>query len=297
MSYENDYMYAVDRSDEYLAHYGVKGMRWGVRKAIERGQQKALKRHHDRAMKKLAKLTSKANRNSSYYKKRAAALGAGAAAAGGLAIAGTGGVARGMRSAALVGSKAKNALGIALRGGASDALLAASGNVKNKTVSKALESLGETAYTQGDKMINKGTGIATQINNAAGAVEKWGKGHSITRGVDHGLHEWGRNIQARIPRGSTGTAAQKAATTAGMTAWKAGDAVNKANLSNDAIARAGAAATAAGLGIAAARNAYKARHADKYAKKYASQASAWKKEMDKAFAGTRYASNKKRRKR
>lgn len=27
--------YGVKRSDEYLAHYGVKGMKWGVRKAVE----------------------------------------------------------------------------------------------------------------------------------------------------------------------------------------------------------------------------------------------------------------------
>ena len=28
--------YAVERSSEYLAHYGIRGMKWGVRKAIDR---------------------------------------------------------------------------------------------------------------------------------------------------------------------------------------------------------------------------------------------------------------------
>lgn len=38
--------YAVERSPEYLKHYGVKGMKWGVRKAMERGNTRALNRHY-----------------------------------------------------------------------------------------------------------------------------------------------------------------------------------------------------------------------------------------------------------
>ena len=60
MSY-NDYMYAVDRSDEYLAHYGIKGMKWGVRKALETGNTKKLSRMYKKAAKKLAKLDKKAD--------------------------------------------------------------------------------------------------------------------------------------------------------------------------------------------------------------------------------------------
>ena len=55
--------YGVVRSEEYLAHYGVKGMRWGVRKAIEKGNSRSLARHYKRASKKLAKLNARADRN------------------------------------------------------------------------------------------------------------------------------------------------------------------------------------------------------------------------------------------
>lgn len=53
--------YAVQRSTDYLVHYGVKGMRWGVRKAIEKGNSKALARQYNRAAKKLAKLNNRAD--------------------------------------------------------------------------------------------------------------------------------------------------------------------------------------------------------------------------------------------
>ena len=53
--------YGVTRSSEYLAHYGVKGMKWGVRKAKETGNSKALDRHWRKANRKLNRLNKKAN--------------------------------------------------------------------------------------------------------------------------------------------------------------------------------------------------------------------------------------------
>ena len=55
--------YGVERSEEYLAHYGVRGMKWGVRKAIASGNTKHLDRQWRKAQKKLAKLNNNADIN------------------------------------------------------------------------------------------------------------------------------------------------------------------------------------------------------------------------------------------
>ena len=79
--------YAVTRSTDYLEHYGVKGMKWGVKKArlvtLEDKQKgaKKLGKQFAKASKKLAKL-EKRGANGKKYAKRAAALGAAGAALG-----------------------------------------------------------------------------------------------------------------------------------------------------------------------------------------------------------------------
>ena len=70
--------YAVERSSEYLAHYGVKGMRWGVRKALEKGNMQKLAYHYQRAMSKRDKLKQRTNRKD--QKEEAKAYGVGGAA-------------------------------------------------------------------------------------------------------------------------------------------------------------------------------------------------------------------------
>ena len=72
-------------TSDYLAHYGIKGMKWGVRKAIASGNDRALGRQYRKAQKKLAKLEKRAN-SGGKYARRAAALGAGAAALGGASL-------------------------------------------------------------------------------------------------------------------------------------------------------------------------------------------------------------------
>ena len=84
---KNEY-YAVIRSTDHLEHYGVKGMKWGVRKAIATGNSKALDRHFRKAAKKLAKLTD-LGLNSKKYAAKAAAYGAAAAGTGTIAVKGT----------------------------------------------------------------------------------------------------------------------------------------------------------------------------------------------------------------
>ena len=55
------YGVATTPTSDFLAHYGVQGMKWGVRKAIDRGSDRALSRQYRKASKKLAKLQNRAN--------------------------------------------------------------------------------------------------------------------------------------------------------------------------------------------------------------------------------------------
>lgn len=50
----------VNDSDS-LQHYGIKGMRWGVRKAVASGDSRALRKQYEKASKKLKKLNEKAD--------------------------------------------------------------------------------------------------------------------------------------------------------------------------------------------------------------------------------------------
>ena len=55
--------YGVTRTNEYLMHYGVKGMRWGVQRAKESGNGRLLDRHYRKAQKHLEKLNARADIN------------------------------------------------------------------------------------------------------------------------------------------------------------------------------------------------------------------------------------------
>lgn len=90
--------YGVIRSTDHLAHYGVKGMRWGVRRALATGNQALLDKHYRKAAKKLAKL-QRIGDHPGLSKAKAAAYGAAAAGTGAIAIGGTGTLASGIRLA------------------------------------------------------------------------------------------------------------------------------------------------------------------------------------------------------
>ncbi len=80
--------YGVTRSEEYLAHYGVKGMKWGVQKARLHGNEKRLDRHFKKASKKLAKLSERADIEA--QSKKAVALNKAAKVYGAVGMAGLG---------------------------------------------------------------------------------------------------------------------------------------------------------------------------------------------------------------
>ena len=260
--------YAVQRSGEYLEHYGVKGMKWGVRKAIQSGNSRALGRQYKKALKKLAKL-EKRGANGKKYAKRAAAYGAGAAAAGGLAALGTSGASRVVRSAGMFGSKATRVLGGAMsKAGGAAGRLATSSVIRNAKLRTAL-GRGATALSGAGKAVSGASGaVKSGAQSAARAVGKWGSNSHLTNSVADRL--------GKIAAGSKTNNAVRKYAAKGASAIK--------GVSNNTLARIGAGAVGAGLGVAAARNAYKAATA----KRNRQKAAQFRAEMNKAFAGTQY---------
>ena len=255
--YENDYMYAIERSPEYLAHYGVRGMKWGVRKALKSGNARRLDRQYNKAARKLAKLEKRAN-SGKKYAKRAALLGAGAAAAGGLAAAGTSGVGR------LVGAAGNGMRQI----GYGTSRLA--GGIKNGKIRNALQTAGRAVGTAG------GAVAGTQ-----GKINAWGRGTSMSDAARTAItkNQMSLALQANKKLG-VGNAVSKGSFNA---AQKANGALK--GVSNNTIARIGAGVVGAGLAGAAGYNAYRAATTKRAAKK----AAQFRSEMNKAFKGTKYA--------
>lgn len=225
--YNNNYMYGVERSSEYLAHYGIRGMKWGVRKAIKSGNSARLSKQYAKASKKLAKLEKRAA-NTGKYARRAALMGAGAAAAGGLAAVGTEGVSKGIKGASAIASKV---------------------SPKYRRNARALASAGKM----------------TGLGSAADAVSKWGNSNTLGKAAGGFVS---KNSDTYLRRARTAAAKGKQY---GLGA-----------VSNNTIARVGAGVVGVGLAAGAAKNAYRAATAKKKAAKF-------KTEMNKAFAGTKYA--------
>ena len=266
----NDFMYAVERSNEYLAHYGVRGMKWGVRRAIASGNTKHLDRQWQKAQKKLAKLKKQAG-NSKKYARRAALMGAGAAAAGGLAVAGTSGVSNALKVTGRFGGKTMRSLGNAAEG-AGRAMLDAHKHGK----------LGSALMTSGRNMRLAADKVSTGLNGAHHVVNEWGRSTSISDKARKALTSDSMQNLGRSYHGVMGQTVRNAGSTIGKTADKAAGKLK--GVSNNTIARIGAGAVGAGLAVGAARNAYKAATAKKRAAKFES-------EMNKAFAGTKYGNS------
>lgn len=273
----NEGYYGVTRTDEYLAHYGIKGMKWGVRKAIESGNSARLGRQYRKAQKKLAKLEARAN-NGKKYAKRAAALGAGAAAAGGLALAGTTGVGTALTRAGNAAAAGGRSLGSAMvqLGG-------------TRAFRKKGNKIGQALRTAGNKLQTVAPGASQAAYGASRAVRKWGDTKSgIQTIAGRRLEAQGlKNVAAGGSKAFRKTAEGAAARTVGY------NEINKARgmqYTNNQLARLGAGAAAAGLGAGAAYNAYRAATTKRAAKK----AAQFRSEMNKAFAGTQYDRRKNR---
>ena len=262
--YNNDYMYAIERNEDYLAHYGIRGMKWGVRKAIASGNSARLGRQYAKAQKKLAKL-DKAAANSGKYARRAAKLGVGAAAAGGLAALGTRGVGTAISGIGDVGSRALRGAGEGLTSlGNRAGRLASSSGAMNPRLRRVLGRSSQVLKTAGAGASTAAGDAFIKAKRGANAVIGWGNSDSLSRAIRRPM------LNGAVANGGV-----------------VGKGLNTAQgalrgVSNNTIARIGAGAVGAGLAAGAARNAYKAATAKKKAAKFRS-------EMNKAFAGTKYA--------
>lgn len=90
----NEYYGAASTpTEDFFAHYGVRGMKWGVTKALHKGTDKALKKEYAKAQKKLSKLKdeadiSKQKTEIKYHGKKALTSGLAGVGLGGLTVAG-----------------------------------------------------------------------------------------------------------------------------------------------------------------------------------------------------------------
>ena len=255
----NEYYGAASTAtSDYLAHYGIRGMKWGVRRAINSGDSQKLSRQYAKAQKKLAKLEKRAAKTGKYAK-RAALMGAGAAAAGAAARLGTNKLAKG---AAKVTSGATQLMEKAGLG-----LIKANPNGALGKAGKAIHKAGVNAN------------LAARINNTKmiAAANKWADSTSISDALRPQMSTAaGKMINAAgTNKGIINSATRKAGASLSKNANK------MRGVTNDAIARVGAGLVSAGLAAGAAHNVYKAVTAKGKAEKFRA-------EMNKAFAGTQY---------
>ncbi len=253
--YNNDYMYAIERNDEYLAHYGIRGMKWGVRKAIARGDSARLGRQYAKAQKKLAKLEKRAA-NSGKYARRAALMGAGAGIAAGVA---------GVGPSKIIG----RGTGLANR------VLGGSAAQKLARLDKGQELINKlNGGVSARNVIGKGVAKSNQYlgGGKAAKIARLDAGKNAMNAIDTA----GRKGAAKANQYLGGNAATK------MGRLEAGRNLSKAQISYNNLARVGAGAIGLGLAAGAAKNAYRAATAKKKAEKFRAA-------MNESFKGTKYA--------
>jgi len=261
----NESYYGVTRTDEYLAHYGVRGMKWGVRKARESGNMGALGRQYKKAQKKLAKLEKRAAK-ADKYSKLAKRLAVGAALTGGAAAVGTHNLGNFMQDNAKVAGTAVRGAGSALVG---------AGQLVSRI--KGGSKVGGRLVGTGYRLQSKGKEAIAAVGRAGGAVKRFGNSTAISDAMIKGAH------------GVAGAAGKVGLAGAGARAY------NRARkglegVSNNTMLRIGSGAASAGMAAGAAYNAYRAKTAKKQAQRFRS-------EMNKAFAGTQYDRRRKKNRR
>lgn len=241
--------YAIESSTDHLAHYGVKGMRWGVRKAIATGNQRALDRHYRKAVKKLAKLQD-IGLNSRKYAAKSAAYGAAAAGTGALTVGGLNLISNAVHKIIKIPTMKKANKFLMEHPGANEQILRA-----NKIGSRILAS------TKNNADIQEYYRIMNTPDKVKKNIENFGNTHSIALGKKKSNIVIGKDKKGNPVYGN-----------------------KLVTLTNKDLYRIGTGAVAAGLLAKSAQNAYRAANGAKYREKAVN----WKREMDNAFKGTKY---------
>lgn len=235
-------------SSDFIAHYGVKGMKWGVRRALQRGDINAVRKHYIKAAKKLAKLEKIGSTNSKKYATKAAAYGTGAALAGGLAVQGTEGLAKGIVAAGKLLTKKKTI-----------------GPIQRKYGHQLtdIERLERAKHLK--EVADENAALAAKYENPAKSISEWGKKIGYA-----GEEKYQAAKNAEIAAAQQAFNENRTITNRNsLSAAKKNDRLHIGDVSNNTLARIGAGTLAAGLGVAAARNAYRAKNGAKYRAKAA----------------------------
>ena len=162
------------------------------------------------------------------------------------------------------------------------------GLAMSKSTNKYIRAAGSGLYSG-----SRSTGAA--LTRAGAATQIWGRKTNAGKALGGVVNNAGGYVGKTLNKNGVQSTIRSVADK--VSAGSRGSAKALGNVSNNTLARIGAGAVGAGLGVAAGRNAYRAATA----KKHAAQAKEFRAEMNKAFVGTKYANGmpakqKKRRK-